>query len=85
MKTNSLVCPAICKGKILTWCGSCGARIVRTIEKKATVAFSGITLICRMWKRMIFAVTEKGMKRMQNNESCMDEKPKDEEDYMIIR
>ena len=29
--------------------------------------------------------TEKGRKRMGNNESCMDEKPKDEEDYMIFR
>ena len=35
-------------------------------------------------ERVTFADTEKGMKRMQNNERCMDEKPKDEEGYMII-
>ena len=66
MKTISHVCPAICKGKILTWCVSCGARIESIGRKRVITVLSiifAITMYARGTTATTFVDTEKGMKR----------------------
>ena len=71
MKTSLPDFPAICKGKILTWFGSCGARIASIVRKRVITVLSiifAITMYVRGTTATTFVATEKGMKRKHDEQ-----------------